>query len=135
LIVTCNAFAIGSGNSIYGLANTGPNYNVADDVSWVKGTHQFGFGGSYIHSLLNSKTGLNATGAFTFNGSITGLSLADFMLGRAQQWNQGNLAQYYNRAYDIGLYAQDSWKITPRLTLNYGLRWESFMPVYSQYGC
>ena len=134
LSVTGNGFSIGGGSSIYGLANTGPNYNFAEDISWVKGTHQFGFGGSYIKILLNSKTGLNATGNFSFNGTQTGLSLADFMMGKAVSWNQGNLAQYYNRAYDIALYAQDSWKVTPRLTLNYGVRWEPFLPFYSKYG-
>jgi len=134
LSVTGSGFNIGSGNSIFGLANTGPNYNVADDLSLIRGNHQFAFGGSMIHILLNSKTGLNATGNFTFNGTVTGLSLADFLLGKAVTWSQGNLAEYYNRAYDVALYAQDSWKLSSRLTINYGLRWEPFLPVYSKFG-
>jgi hypothetical protein len=95
-----SGFAIGGGSAIYGLANTGPNYNFAEDVSLVKGAHEIGVGGNYIHILLNSKTGLNATGAFTFNGQTTGLSLADFLVGKASAWSQGNLAQYWNRSYD-----------------------------------
>jgi len=81
LSVTGNGFAVGSGNSIFGLANSGPNYNIADDLNWVRGAHQFGLGANYLFELLNSKTGINATGLFTFNGATTGLSLADFLLG------------------------------------------------------
>jgi len=134
LSVTGNAFAIGSGNSIVGLANTGPNYNIADDLNWVRGSHQFAFGANYLFELVNSKTGINATGLATFNGATTGLSLADFMLGTASAWTQGNLGQYYDRQQSFALYAQDSWKISSRLSIVYGVRWEPYTSPYAKYG-
>jgi carboxypeptidase family protein/TonB-dependent receptor-like protein len=134
-------FAFGGGGDIYGIANTGPNMSYADDVSWVKGAHQFGFGGSYIRTMLQSRTGVNANGTMSFNGTVTGngnanagLGMADFLLGLASGWRQGNLALYDNRENDIGLYAQDSWKLNSRLTLSYGVRWEPFFPFTSKHG-
>lgn len=130
-----NGFTIGGGSDIVGLANTGPNYNVVDDVSWLKGSHQFGFGANIEHELLNSKTGVNLAGTATFSGqALTGLSQADFLLGAASAWKQGGLGQYWDRSYDMALYVQDAWKITPRLLLSYGLRWEPFTPPYSKFG-
>lgn len=134
-------FAFGGGDDIYGIANTGPNMNYADDVSWIKGSHQFGFGGSYIRTMLQSRTGVNANGGMTFNGSVTGngnanlgLGMADFLLGLASSWRQGNLALYDNRENNIGLYNKDSWKLSSRLTLSYGVRWEPFFPFTSKHG-
>ncbi len=130
--VTGNGFAIGSGNSIINHDFTGPNPNVADDVSWVKGSHQFGFGVSWVRNSINYESGINATGLPTFNGSITGLSLADFLTGQAATWTQGNISYFYNRQNYVGLYAQDAWKVTSRLSVNIGVRWEPFFPIRSK---
>src|SRR5439155_15334184 len=98
LTVMGSGFMIGSGNSIINSDMGGPNPNISEDISWVKGNHQFGFGGTYYHTLLNYKSGINATGFLTFDGSVSGLSLADFLIGRALQWAQGNVQSYhYNR--------------------------------------
>ncbi|HJT86208.1 MAG TPA: hypothetical protein VJ732_00085, partial [Bryobacteraceae bacterium] len=134
LSVTGAGFNIRSGNSILNIANTGPNYNLAEDVSWVKGAHQIGFGFSYLHTLMNLVSGINATGLMTFNGSVSGIPLADFLLGDASNWAQGNANGFYDRQNYIGVYVQDAWKISSRLTLNYGLRWEPYFPIYSKYG-
>ena len=134
ITISGNGFAVGGGNDILNIPNTGPNPNIAEDISWVKGAHQFGFGGNYIHTEMNLQSGINATGLMTFNGSVTGLPLTDFLLGDAVSWAQGNPNFFYNRQNYIGLYAQDSWKLTPRLTLSYGVRWEPYFPIYSKYG-
>jgi hypothetical protein len=134
LSVTGNGFNIGSGSSILNIANTGPNYNLAEDISLVKGAHQLGFGVNYLHTLMNLVSGINATGLMTFNGSVSGMPLADFLLGNASAWAQGNANGFYNRQHYIGLYAQDSWKLTPRLTVSYGVRWEPYLAIYSKYG-
>ncbi|PWU09459.1 MAG: TonB-dependent receptor [Terriglobia bacterium] len=130
--VTGNGFGIGSGNSIINHDMTGPDTNITEDVSWVKGNHQFGFGGYYLRTLINYESGINATGFPTFNGSVTGLSLADFMVGQAATWTQGNISYFYNRQTYIGLYAQDSWRLNPRLTVNVGVRWEPWFPIWSK---
>jgi Carboxypeptidase regulatory-like domain len=135
LSVTGNGFAIGSGNSIINSDMGGPNPNISEDISWVKGNHQFGFGASYFYTLLNYKSGINATGLLTFDGSVTNLSLADFLVGQARQWAQGNVQSYlYNRQQYFGAYIQDSWKINPRLTMNYGIRWEPFFAFKNKFG-
>jgi hypothetical protein len=134
IAVTGNGFNIGSGNSIINHDFTGPNPNVSDDISWVKGNHQFGFGANYLRISINYESGINATGLPTFNGTITGLSMADFLIGQAATWTQGNISYFYNRQNYYGLYAQDSWKLTPHLTMSYGVRWEPFFPIRSKQG-
>jgi len=144
MTVTGNGFGIGAngpnvrggpgGPNVVTIANTGPNYNVSEDLSIVKGDHQFGFGASYLHMENAFHSGKNSTGVFRFSGQFTGLGNADFLMGLAQSWLQGNLSTYYNRQHVVGLYAQDAWKATPRLTLNYGVRWEPYLPWSSKYG-
>ena len=133
--VSAPGFGIGGGNAIINHDMGGPDPSISNDVSWVRGTHQLGFGGTYLYTLLNYASGINATGLMTFNGTITGMGMADFLTGNAVTWAQGNVQSYlYNRQKYFGLYAQDSWKVTPRLTVNYGVRWEPFLPVSNKYG-
>jgi len=134
LSVTGNGFAIGGGSSVKNKSVQGPFANIIEDLSWVKGAHQISFGGSYLHLIENFLSGLNPAGNMTFNGQVTGLSLADFMLGDASAWNQGNFNQQYHRQHYLGLYAQDSWKLNARLTLNYGIRWEPYIAPTSKFG-
>jgi hypothetical protein len=132
-------------NAVTGGFNTGstsstPSYfnslafQFAEDLSWVKGTHQWGVGGTFIHSILNADSGINAPGAFSFSGQVTGLGLADFMLGKAASYSQGTPNQIYMRENYFGLYGQDAWKATPRLTVSYGVRWDPYLPAYSKSG-
>lgn len=126
------SFLIGGGAAAPGVSHNGPLWSVGDDFNWVKGAHQIGFGGSFYHQQLNywSAGGVNASGLANFDGSVTGLVLADFMLGRFSTWSQGTLYGFYSRQTYQALYIQDSWKITPRLTMNYGVRWEPYTAVY-----
>jgi hypothetical protein len=130
-----SGFNIGGGNAIINGDHGGPNPNISEDISWARGSHQFGFGASYIHTGLNYKSGINATGLMTFNGSVTGLGMADFLIGKPVSWAQGNVQSYlYNRQEYFGAYVQDSWKLTQRLTINYGLRWEPFFAFKNKHG-
>ncbi|PWU04983.1 MAG: hypothetical protein C5B51_15540 [Terriglobia bacterium] len=128
------AFGIGTSASVPGESHNGPNPSVAEDISWVKGSHQVGLGGSWYRQMMNYWSGLNGIGNATYSGQITGLALADFMLGQAVSFNQGNIYGFYNRQNYIALYAQDNWRLGPRVTLNYGLRWEPYTAPYSKYG-
>ena len=104
-------------------------YAAADDFDYIKGHHQFAFGASYIHTKIETSNNRPTNGAFTFNGSNTGLGLADFMLGKMSSFLQGNsVYDYWSHNY-FGLYGQDDWKPTANLTIDYGLRWEPFIPA------
>jgi hypothetical protein len=102
--------------------------NVLDDLFWVRGKHHFGFGVNFIHNHMNLQGTNNANGQFSFNGSFTGDALADFMLGDPSSLYQGNDTGSTFAKNVFGVYAQDSYQMTPRLTLNGGLRWESDLP-------
>jgi hypothetical protein len=127
-------FAIGSTASVPGEAHTGPNMSITDDVSWVKGSHQFGFGGNIYKRVMNYWSGVNAVGSSSFNGTVTGLALADFLIGDAVSFSQGTNYGMYLYQYYASLYAQDSWKVKRRLTINYGLRWEPYLSNINKYG-
>ncbi|HTA46914.1 MAG TPA: carboxypeptidase-like regulatory domain-containing protein [Bryobacteraceae bacterium] len=127
-------FAIGSTASVPGEAHTGPNASITDDVNWVKGSHQFGFGGNVYKRIMNYWSGVNAVGSASFNGTVTGLAMADFLLGDAVSFSQGTNYGMYLYQYYASVYAQDSWKITSRLTVNYGLRWEPYLSNINKYG-
>ena len=128
------AFTVGSSAAVPGASHNGPNPSLSDDVNWIRGNHQFGLGGSLYRQMMNYESGLNAVGSFAFNGTNTGLGMADFLLGQTTSWSQGIPYGFYNRQYYMALYAQDSWKVTPRLTLNYGVRWEPYNAPWSKFG-
>jgi hypothetical protein len=130
--VSGNGFSYGGPSSTPSTFNT-TNFQFSEDFSLVRGSHQMGFGGNYIHPMLNFFSGLNAGGGITFSGQITGLSQADFLLGSATAFNQGTFSVGYFRQHYLAMYAQDSWKVTARLTMSYGVRWEPYIAPYSKY--
>ena len=112
-----------------GLADTGSfitTHQIADEFSLIRGAHQLGFGANWTRPAQNGYYATYSAGFFTFNGQITGLAPADFLLGDAASFTQNNLQADIERHQYIGLYAQDSWKIKRNLSLNYGLRWEPY---------
>ena len=127
-------FTIGGGAAVPGASHNGPNPSLADDFNWVHGNHQIGFGGNIYQQRMNYESGLNAVGSMTANGSYTGLGMADFLLGDLTTFSQGLPYGFYNRQYYASLYVQDAWKLTPRLTVNYGVRWEPYTAPWSAYG-
>ncbi|PYS44246.1 MAG: hypothetical protein DMG13_34120, partial [Acidobacteria bacterium] len=103
-------------------------YQLADDVSMTRGTHQFGFGGRVAHSRTAVALQTNMSPNFNFSGAFTGLGLADFLIGKASDFNQGTSIDIFTRVNYFSLYAQDTWQVKPRLTMSYGLRWAPILP-------
>lgn len=109
-------------------------YQFSEDISWLRGSHQIGFGASHIHDMMNYTAGTTAPGSFNFNASRTGASLGDFMLGRVNTFTQDIITSTYPRQNFIGVYLQDTWRVNSKVTLNLGLRWEPYFSPYDQTG-
>ena len=108
--------------------------NVLDDVFWTKGKHHYGFGANFIHNHMNLQGTNNANGQFSFNGSFTGDAMGDFLLGDLYSIYQGNNTGSTFSKNAFAFYAQDSYQMTPRLTVNAGVRWESDLPEWETAG-
>jgi hypothetical protein len=101
---------------------------VSDDMTIVRGNHQLSFGVNVARWPSLTSANVRAMGNFTINGQVTGLGLADFLLGEVSQFIQANPNFLDMQQWYAGVYASDTWRIGPRFTLNYGLRWEPFFP-------
>jgi outer membrane receptor protein involved in Fe transport len=104
----------------------------SDNVTWIAGRHTLKFGGEVIPWFVNRYLPAeNALfGNFSFTNRFTGQPYADYLLGLPTTVTR--LDPYYtqyNRFIDLAFYAQDDFKLTPRLTLSYGLRYEYNQPV------
>ena len=78
--VTGGGFQLGGGTESEARFQT-PSYQVNDDLTMIRGTHQFGFGANVAFWTSLSQANVRSPGQFTFNGTITGLPLADFLTG------------------------------------------------------
>lgn len=113
------------------------NYQVNDNFTWTTGSHTFKFGGEVTRRHYNLFQYAATHGMFNFgpvyttqpsSPSGTGISLADLLLGVPQSGNidYADGTRGYRRT-EFAAFAQDTWKVTPKLTLNYGLRYDLFL--------
>jgi hypothetical protein len=115
-------------------------YMVSDVFSKTSGKHTWKFGGEFRYLQVNERNFANPNGGFVFDGSVTGVDFADYLLGATT--NIGSNAPYTQAAEQFldsrtrygGAFVQDSWKVKSNLTLNLGLRWEVSMPWYDTQG-
>jgi hypothetical protein len=119
---------------------------IDDNLSYVHGKHAFQFGGQF---LAEAESGTNYnTGTFSFNGQYTGRyhsgsgqstnpvnAFADFLLGDIN--SDGTASSdftYYALFKSYALYARDTWNITPKLTLELGVRYDKLFPFQERRG-
>jgi carboxypeptidase family protein/TonB-dependent receptor-like protein len=126
-----NNFVIGSDPFQFHQIND--DFEASDNFSKVVGTHTIKFGGQLDYDQINTYPFAALNGSFNFFGTETGLDFADFLLGIASQYTQNDLRPFYGRNTSVGLFAEDSWRVLPSLTLNYGLRWDRLEPWYEKY--
>jgi hypothetical protein len=101
-------------------------YQIAEDLTMIRGRHQLSAGVNLAYWTSWQEINARSIGLFEFNGSVTGLSLADFMTGRLARLEHSapgilDLEQTY-----FGAYVADAWRTTDRVTVNAGVRWEPF---------
>jgi len=127
--VAFNDFTIGVDTT--GAVQANNTYQWSDNFSKVMGRYTVKLGASIHIDQVNINPDAVYNGSFLFQGSETGSDFADFLLGIASNYNQADSHAFYLRNHYAGVFAQDTWQISPKLTLNYGLRWD-LLPPWSE---
>jgi hypothetical protein len=112
------------GVDVTGLTQASNTYQWSDNFTRIMGRHTGKFGASLHMDQINTNPDTASNGSFAFRGTETGLDFADFLLGVASSYSQADSRSFYPRNKYVGLFAQDTWRITSNLTWNYGLRWD-----------
>ncbi|HWQ54496.1 MAG TPA: TonB-dependent receptor [Bryobacteraceae bacterium] len=111
-----------------GLVTDAKDWGYADSLTWSKGRHVFKFGGEL--KKFTNYAGLipeGTYGNFNFNGSLSGYSVADLLLGLPYSSQRLDpLTNQTRLSSELGLYAVDTFKVNNRVTLDLGIRWERF---------
>lgn len=148
------------------LQRTTPVHNFVDDISWVRGTHTFGFGGN-VRLIRNNRISLGASfdeaiinpSFYNESGDVILQGFEDFqsgndlrdalasVIGRYSQYSANLVYDANGQLQEVGTptdrsfateeyegYFQDSWRMRPNFTLNYGIRWSTSTPVYERNG-
>jgi len=129
----------GIGNNFEGqLPQFGNTYQVSDNLSKVIGKHTLKFGGDFRRQQFNQTLYFDVNGDYSFFGggpNDVGFDnlFPNYLLGLPDSYLQGGAQLEAVRSTAIYVYGQDSWKIRPNLTLNYGLRWELNTPIHDRY--
>jgi hypothetical protein len=105
-----------------------------DRLTWVKGKHSIQAGGEAQRYTVVIKNEFRRAGHFTFDGSRTGHPIADFLLGYVQTFDQGTGEYKDYKVWYGSAFVQDDFKVSQRLTLNLGLRYESTPPWHELEG-
>ena len=123
-----------SSGSRLGYTQQSRNFQYVDNVTWQPGAHTLRFGVDFRHLgayTVRSFYPSDNLGNLYFNGTFTGQEFADYLIGAPSTTAVDNVtSDNVGTANAYAAYAQDSWKATPRLTLNFGLRYE-FHPAFS----
>jgi outer membrane receptor protein involved in Fe transport len=143
-IYASNRFGTGPDVTLTGLTgynagdyikNQNLTYQLRDDLSKVVGSHSLKFGGQVTYSQKDQNTRPRENGVVTFATSArnsTGNVVADALLGNFQNYTEGAQDQeWLARFWQYELYAQDNWRVSSKLTLDLGLRYNIIAPLYS----
>lgn len=135
--------AQGGMSAVIGPTNAGTYYNdkptSIGSLTWVRGNHTYKFGGEWhkdiwsdvnqggsqgIYSFSAAETGLPYLTQTTLNGGLVGFPYASFLLGAVDTASVKRPQDPQLRKNSYGVYIQDTWKVTRKLTLDYGIRWD-----------
>jgi hypothetical protein len=125
-----NSFSTGgSGFSKWGVNS----FQEADDIDLTRGRHQIAIGGEIFRTQDNQNDEYNDSGTFSFTGTYSGDPLLDFLMGYMPSFTQTLQQDYSYRQTLVALYGQDTMRLTPRLVMNVGLRWEPTLPPHDYF--
>jgi hypothetical protein len=110
------------------------DFTVREVVTKVKGGHELRFGGEAVRVSNHITNSFQMMGIYTFNGALSGNGLSDFMFGRASDFRQGGGEFKYLKGTRWSFFAQDNWRVSRRLAVNLGLRWDPYPPPYDREG-
>jgi hypothetical protein len=118
-----------------GWHNWGKDYAITENVSWTKGAHNFKFGAFYNRDDKAQTGSWGMEGNINFNGNSTMANdtnngLANMMLGNFSSYTNLSGAVFpYFRFWEFDVYAQDNWKVSKRVTIDYGIRLVHMAPT------
>src|ERR1035441_8261635 len=119
--ISISGGTVGLGDGSGSLAKVNNNYEFSQALSWVSGKHELKFGGSIMSRRFSFFSPTYPVGQMVFSGVYTGYGLADFLFGHPIS-SDIDITRFFSlHRYLSDFYVQDSWRITPKLTLNYGL--------------
>ena len=142
----------GDGRYLEYLGDYGPyevvqrTYQLSDSVSWIKGKHAFKFGGNFLIADLDSTRQDAGKGFYSYSDFVatpgnlpgigyTGYEVADILVGVTAGVGRPADASYATaktRAYEMSFFVQDDWRVSSKLTLNLGLRYDVFTPYFEK---
>jgi hypothetical protein len=122
-----NAFGVGI-NLKNGAYVDNNSYYLNEDLSWIRGSHQFSFGAVWGLDEMNQTDCFFCSGVVVGSNLRTGTYVSDLLDDHITIFTQS--AHWHNsmRAWRLNLYAMDTWRATPRLTVTFGVRWEPWLP-------
>ena len=126
-----NNYVIGS--TVTGLNQYDNIFQYSDTFSRIVAAHTLKLGGELRYNEVNANADVQSNGLFAFFGSETGSDFADFLIGAPSQYEQGNAQPFYMRNRYGALFLEDSWRVRPNLTFNYGFRWDVEMPFHEKF--
>lgn len=106
----------------------------SDDFHWVHGKHDIAFGARIAFSRFDNQNTYATRPEAEFSGDWTGYDVSDFFLGKMYTFGQMAPQMQNIRSWQYSFYAQDRFRVTPRLTLDLGVRYEPFLPYQEKYG-
>lgn len=146
-IFPVNQYQVGPNVSIAGftgynvgdrIRNGNTTFQWRDDFSKIIGSHTLKFGAQIFRSRKDQNSIVTDNGSVTFNTTARNTTrnvIGDVLLGNFQNYTEGQQdTAYFARFNQFEFYAQDNWRASRKLTLDYGLRWQIFEPIYSALG-